>query len=139
MQDPPCRMLPSDTTTRRIVVVGDDLTLQDGMVGYLQGIDYEVSRVRSAFEFFKRTDCRSFDLAILHVSAPDRGVLALSGYLRNVTGTRILMISEHASVEERLEGYRSGADLFMVGPVDFRDLAGAIAGLLQRLGPRSDR
>ena len=46
---------------------------------------------------------------------------------------RIILLTARASLDDRLVGYSSGADVYLVKPVDFQELSASITNILGRL------
>jgi DNA-binding response OmpR family regulator len=116
----------------RIIVVEDDDEFRQLLVRNLVVSGYAVKGVASALEFYKEIGKEEFDLAILDIGLPDQNGYILADYLRKNTAMRIVILSARSMIEERLDGYKSGADVYLVKPVDFRELNASIENLLKR-------
>jgi len=117
----------------RIIIVEDDQDLRESILQFLTLKGFDVTGVGSAIEFYGEIIKKPYCIAILDLSLPDQDGLVLSGYLRANTGIRILMLTARSSLEERLAGYESGADFYLVKPVDFRELAASLSSMIQRM------
>ncbi len=120
-----------ESTRRRVIVVDDELEFLKLIVHYLTFAGYDVTAVSTVFDFYQRIE-DSFELAILDVGLPDQSGLELAAYLRKNTDMRIIMLTGFSTINDRLAGYDSGADLYLSKPVDFRELVAAIKTLLNR-------
>ena len=123
---------PQAPLTGRVIIAEDDLPIRNCIVKYLTFIGYEVTGVGSALEFYQNLAIYSYQVAILDIGLPDQSGIALCEYLRNNTDLRIIMLTGHATIEDKLAGYNSGADIYLVKPVDFRELSASISNLLRR-------
>jgi DNA-binding response OmpR family regulator len=123
---------PQAPLTGRVIIAEDDLPIRNCIVKYLTFIGYEVTGVGSALEFYQNLAMYSYQVAILDIGLPDQSGIALCEYLRNNTDLRIIMLTGHATIEDKLAGYNSGADIYLVKPVDFRELSASISNLLRR-------
>ncbi len=116
---------------KRVIVVEDEEAFRRVIVHYLTLSGYEVTGVGSAFEFYQHIE-KPFDVAILDVGLPDQGGLVLAAYLRKNTDMRIILLTGLSSISDRVAGYNAGADLYLVKPVVFCEIAAAIKSLLSR-------
>lgn len=124
----------NDGVCKRIIIVEDDNDLRESMIEYLQLDGYSVTAVANAISLYKEIASQPcYALAILDLTLPDQDGLVIARYLRSNTDIRILMLTARSSVDERLAGYESGADLYMIKPVHFPELSASVANLLDRL------
>lgn len=117
----------------QVIIVEDDDDLRESIIEYLKLSGIAVAGVGTALEFYQAIAIKKYAIAILDLALPDQDGLVLSRYVRANTTMRILMLTARTSVEERLAGYESGADFYLLKPVDFRELAATIKNLLQRI------
>ncbi|NTV01353.1 MAG: response regulator transcription factor [Chlorobiaceae bacterium] len=121
----------------RVIIVEDDQPLRNSVVKYLTLEGYEVTGVSSAHEFYQCMFAEPYAVAVLDVGLPDQSGMVLTEYVRKNTDMRIIMFTALASIEDQLAGQQAGADVYLVKPVDFRQLSAAIASLLRRLAESS--
>ncbi len=117
----------------RIIIVEDDMLLRNSLVEYLTLHEYDVTGTGSAGEFYCQFALQPYDIAILDIGLPDQDGMVLSEYLRKNSAVRIIMFTARASVDDKIAGYKAGADIYLVKPVDFRELAVAVDALASRL------
>lgn len=129
----------SDSCTGRIIIVEDDYDFRDSLDEFLQTQGYEVTSLGSAIDVYETIRQKNYDLAIIDPVLPDQDGMVIAKYLSSNTNTRVLIISEHSSIEAKLRGYESGAGMYLVKPVDVREISVAAAALLQtNLSPHKD-
>jgi len=126
-------MSKNATDAKRIIIVEDDSDLRDSIIKYLRLKGYDVTGVGTALDFYAEVAADNYAVAILDLALPDQDGLVISQYIRSNTGMRILMLTARTSVEDRLAGYESGADVYLLKPVDFRELAASLENLFGRL------
>lgn len=117
----------------QIIIVEDDRDLRESMEEYFTLAGYRVSVASSAREFYQQLSLKKFALAILDIGLPDQEGFILAEYARKNTDMRIIILSGRSSAEDRFTGYSAGADIYMVKPVDCRELAVSVANLLSRI------
>ncbi|WP_236848217.1 response regulator transcription factor [Chlorobaculum limnaeum] len=116
---------------RSVVIVQDDSDFRDSLGKFLQIKGCDVTALGSAIDFYDTIRKKEYDLAIIDPGLPDQDGFVIAKYLSSNTNTRILMISERSSIEDKLRAYESGAGFYLVKPVDFREIDSAAAALIQ--------
>lgn len=127
------RNTPHNPSVNRIIIVEDDADLRDSLVKYLTLRGYDVTGVGSAIEFYQHVSSDAYKLAILDIGLPDQNGLVLTEYLRNNTDMRIIILTAQSTLDDKIYGYHAGADVFIVKPVDVRELAATVSSLLGRV------
>ncbi|NTV03045.1 MAG: response regulator transcription factor [Chlorobiaceae bacterium] len=120
--------------SKRIIIVEDDRDLLENMVKYLRLAGYEVTGTASAGEFYRHIATEAFSLAVIDIGLPDQSGLVLSEYVRNNTDMRIILLTARSTLDDKLNGLKSGADFYMVKPVDCSELSATIENMFMRLG-----
>jgi len=80
---------------------------------------------------------RRFEAAILDVNLPHYDGLSVASYLSENTDMAIVMITGRDSSEDRVRGYLSGADIYLVKPVDCDELSAALSTLTRKRRQRT--
>ena len=119
-----------------ILVVDDDDRLRDLLKQYLSGNGYRVTGAGDSAEARARLRSMAFDLIVLDVMMPGEDGLSLTGSLKTVSDTPILLLTARAEPEDRIDGLERGADDYLVKPFEPRELVLRISNLLQR-APRT--
>ena len=74
------------------------------------------------------------DILLLDINLPDRsGYTIASEVKQRYPKVGIIMLTARAEIDDRVLGFEVGADVYMVKPVDFRELHACIKSLLARL------
>jgi DNA-binding response OmpR family regulator len=124
----------------RILVVEDDSRMADTLVSGLTSNGYQVTLARTGEEAFFLVHSTQFDLVLLDLTLPQRGGLEILAQIRaQQLPLRVLILTSHNSVDDRVTGLNSGADDYLGKPFSFPELLARIASLLRRLPapPRS--
>ena len=118
---------------RRILVIEDEQkiadTLQQGLRehGYTVDVAYDGKKGLSAFE------SSSFHLVVLDINLPGINGYELCKLIRTRnTEVPIIMLTALTSLNDKLEGYDSGADDYVIKPFEFKELLMKIRVLLKR-------
>ena len=122
MTDSPCNIL----------LVEDDTDLRESILRYLALAGLQAKGAASAKEFYLRLDQASFDVVILDIGLPDQSGFVLADYLRQNTGSGIIILTAHSAIQEKVQGYEAGADLYLVKPIEMEELSAAIKSMASR-------
>jgi len=117
----------------RVIVADDDSELQEGLVEYLHQAGFDAYGVGSGLECYRALAGIPFNVAVIDVGLPDQSGFTIAEYLREHTTMGVIIMTARDGMEDRLQGYDSGADLYLTKPVDCRELAAAIRNLAVRL------
>ncbi len=116
----------------KVLIVEDDQDLRESVVEYLAMAGFQTESVRNAAEFYQAVSVGSWSVVVVDIGLPDQTGYVLVEYLRSNTGMKVIILTARDAIEDRVKGYDSGADLYLVKPVDCRELAAAITSLAQR-------
>lgn len=118
-----------------VVVVEDERDLRDEVVEYLATHDLSVRAAATGAELDRLLDECPADAVVLDLGLPGEDGVAIARRLRQRSpATGIVMMTARARVEERILGYETGADVYLVKPVDFGELIAAIRATVRHRG-----
>lgn len=121
--------------TANILVVEDDLHLGFLLVELLEGEGYQVKLCKDGQMGLQALQRQHFDLCIFDVMMPRLDGFALAEQMPAVAqGTPFLFLTAKSRKEDKLRGYASGAEDFLVKPFDEEELLCKIAVVLRRGG-----
>ena len=103
------------------------------LVSGLEAAGYEVVAASSAEEGFFLVHSLRPDLLLLDLTLPQRNGLDVLRQIRKEgMDLRVLILTSHNSVEDRVEGLKTGADDYLGKPFSFPELTARIDALLRR-------
>lgn len=117
----------------KVLLVEDDQDLRDSVVEWLELNGTHITAVGSAAEFYQALPRNHFDIAVIDLGLPDQEGYVLAEYIRANTGMGVIILTARSTIEDKLKGYRSGADLYLVKPVDCRELSAVIGSIAARM------
>jgi len=123
-----------EDSVARIVVVEDDDSVRDAIVGYLSRHAFDVTGVCDVPDFDASADGIRADLVILDVMLPGEDGLSLCRRLRD-TGPPVLMLSALGDTTDRIVGLEIGAADYLAKPFDPRELLARVRAILRRDTP----
>jgi DNA-binding response OmpR family regulator len=110
------------------------------MIKFLKKDGYEVFESENGAQALDVLDSSHIDLLITDVMMPIKDGIQLSLELREA-GYKlpILIITARESIEDKKTGFSSGADDYMVKPIDMDEMLMRVSALLRRSGISSDK
>lgn len=123
----------------KVLIVEDDQDLRESVVEYLAMAGFEVSGVRNAAEFYQTIGLGGWNVVVIDIGLPDQSGFVLVEYVRANTNMKVIILTARDALDDRVKGYDAGADLYLVKPVDCRELAAAITSQAQRHSSRVAR
>jgi len=121
------------STPGRILVIEDDRRMAEALVSALSSNGYETNLARTGEEGFFLVHSTHPDLVVLDLSLPQRSGLEILAQMRaQPTPPRVLILTSHNSVDDRVTGLNAGADDYLGKPFSFPELLARISSLLRR-------
>lgn len=116
-----------------ILLIEDDLAVGRALQSVLQDDGHGVVWVRLAAEARLRIGDAAFDAALLDLSLPDGDGLDLLRHARAHGCTLpVLLITARDSLAQRLAGFDSGADDYLIKPFDIPELLARLRAVVRR-------
>ncbi|KKO44862.1 transcriptional regulator [Arsukibacterium ikkense] len=123
----------------RILLVEDDELLAKGMITRLKRMGYQPELCTTGSQALLAAQGSSFELMILDLGLPDGFALDIIRQLRHGGVTMpILVLTAQSQLETKLTALNSGADDYLVKPIDVLELEARIRVLCRRQQQRTD-
>ncbi len=122
--------------TKRLLVVDDEPKLLRAIALDLKGEGYAVSTARSGNEALVSVAQRLPDLIVSDIRMPGMDGYALARRLRQNQSTAlipIVFLTAKDTTEDRIEGFRTGVDAYLIKPFEPDELLAVIASILSRV------
>lgn len=117
----------------KILLVEDDLRIQEVIKEGLKDENYELVLVSSAEEAIIESKKQTFSVYILDIMLPGMNGIELCKWLRDVGHKEsILLLTAKSRVDEKLEGFRAGADDYLTKPFEVAELKARIMALIRK-------
>lgn len=121
---------------QKILIIEDDRKLSTALASGIEAAGYEVATASSAEEGFYLVHKLQPDLLLLDLTLPQRNGLEVLRQIRQEgADVRVLILTSHNAVEDRVTGLQSGADDYLGKPFSFPELIARIEALLRRFLP----
>jgi two-component system, OmpR family, response regulator PhoP len=116
-----------------VYLVDDDEGYREEMALGLSRLGLDVHAFHGAAALYRAYAARPSDIVILDICLEGEDGLSIAAHLRATRSVGIIMATGRSSVDDRIKGLERGADVYLVKPVDVRELAATVAALNQRL------
>ncbi len=117
----------------RIIVVEDEADLRDDLVDYLNRCGFHVCGASSGEEMDALLNSHGADVIVLDVNLPNEDGFSVAQRVRAVSQAAIIMLTARSGLIDRVIGLELGADVYLVKPIDFREVEAQIKALFRRL------
>ncbi|MCF8207985.1 MAG: response regulator transcription factor [Rhodoferax sp.] len=117
-----------------IIVVEDNDDLRESTHDALKALGHAMRGVKGAPELDIALANGGADLLILDINLPGEDGLCVARRMRQSTpDIGIIMVTARARLEDKMQGYASGADIYLTKPVAMGELSAAIQAVARRL------
>lgn len=117
----------------RVLLAEDDPLLGDGLRAGLRQRGFEVDWVRDGVAAERELRAEPFAAAVLDLGLPRTdGLQVLAAARRAGVRTPVLVLTARDAVPDRIKGLDTGADDYIVKPVDLDELAARLRALVRR-------
>ncbi|OQY66268.1 MAG: DNA-binding response regulator, partial [Rhodocyclaceae bacterium UTPRO2] len=118
----------------RILVVEDNRDILANLADYLALKGYEVDCAQDGLSGLHLAATNHYDLIVLDVMLPGMDGYALCQRLREGErrDTPVIMLTARDALDDRLQGFRTGADDYVTKPFALPELAARIEAVLKR-------
>ena len=116
----------------KILVVDDDIDILTIVKDNLELDGYEVFTATQGKEAIAIFEKEAIDLIILDLMLPDMDGILVCRATRTNSHVPIIMLTAKDSVSDKVLGFESGADDYIVKPFDYLELAARIKARLRR-------
>jgi two-component system, OmpR family, copper resistance phosphate regulon response regulator CusR len=117
----------------RLLIVEDDDKTARALESGLQNENFSVALARTGEEASLILNTESFDLVVVDWMLPGRdGIEVLKGLRARDTKTPVLLLTARDAIADRVLGFESGADDYLIKPFAFAELIARIRSLLRR-------
>jgi len=118
----------------QIALVEDNADLRDDLQFQLSSQGLKVAALADAVALDRHLRKARCDIAILDIGLPGENGLSIAARLRQAYPSMgIIMLTARGELDSRLNGYKQGADIYLVKPVDWRELLAQIQALHRRV------
>ncbi|MEU0162058.1 response regulator transcription factor [Streptomyces sp. NPDC006261] len=123
-----------DAARGRVLVVDDDPTVAEVVVGYLHRAGYAVERAGDGAAALERFAAARPDLVVLDLMLPAMDGFEVCRRMRAHGPVPVIMLTARGDEEDRILGLETGADDYVTKPFSPRELVLRVESVLRRAG-----
>lgn len=116
-----------------VYLVDDDEDFREEMVLGLSGLGLNVQGFQSAAALYRAYASKPSQIVILDIGLDGEDGLSIAAHLRASQSIGIIMATARGAINDRIAGLENGADVYLVKPIDVRELAATVVALNSRL------
>lgn len=119
----------------KILIVDDDSQIRDWLKLDLQLSGFNIDTAMNGKQGLYKALEGNFDLIVLDVMMPEMDGFEVCKNLRSDTRTRdipVILLTAKGTIEDKVIGFNSGADDYLVKPFDIQELLVRLRALLRR-------
>lgn len=116
----------------KVLIADDEIKIRETLKDYLTAKGFEVTLAKDGETAVYSAEKESFDLIILDVLMPNKDGLEACKEIREITDVPILFLSALGQEENLLDGYKYGADDYIVKPFPLSVLSEKISAMIKR-------
>ena len=119
----------------RVFIIEDERHLAESIARRLEEEGYSVDVANDGEDGFRLAISKKYHLIILDLLLPKKdGLQVLRELRRDKVNSMILVLTAKSTIDDRVEGLKSGADDYLSKPFAFAELTARIESLLRRQG-----
>lgn len=118
----------------RVLLIEDDDDIRDAVVAALQAEKMTARGLSDGHDLERELEAFRPDVVLLDWMLPGRDGPALARVTRRHTDAGVLMLTARDEERDRLRGFDSGADDYVVKPFSMAELVARVRALTRRLG-----
>ncbi|MFG6116891.1 response regulator transcription factor [Halobacillus sp. MO56] len=119
---------------RKILIVDDEMEMRQLLRLYLMQ-NYETSEAEDGYQALEKIRKDDYDLMILDIMMPHMDGWQTIEEVRNISNLPIIFLTAKGSTEDKVNGFSTGADDYLVKPFEEAELVARIEALLRRTKP----
>ena len=118
----------------RLLIIEDDKTIAGNLYEFMQARGHVVDAAADGVTGLHLAVSQPFDVIVLDIGLPGMDGLAMLRKLRKEAklATPVLLLTARDSLSDKLDGFREGADDYVVKPFSLREVEARLEALVKR-------
>lgn len=116
----------------KILLVDDDTDILEINRAFLEGEGYEIVTATTIAETMEKVQTHNFDCIVLDVMLPDGSAFELPPRIQVYSDAPIIFLTAREQVEDKITGFKSGADDYITKPYSLPELSLRINAHIKR-------
>lgn len=124
----------------KILILEDEIGIRSFVSINLKREGYEVIEAGTGSEAIEKIDSeKNISVALLDIMLPDISGIEICKYIREkYENVGIIMLTAKSQEEDKIEGFISGADDYIIKPFSIKELLARVGALMRRVNKESD-
>ena len=124
----------------KILVLEDEIGIRSFVSINLKREGYEVIEAGTGSEAIEKLNSeKNISVALLYIMLPDMSGIDVCKYIReNYDNIGVIMLTAKSQEEDKIEGFVSGADDYIIKPFSIKELLVRVAALIRRVQKNND-
>ena len=118
----------------KLLVVDDEARIRELIRKYAAFEGYEVAEAADGMEAVEKCRAGKYDLIIMDVMMPELDGFSAVREIRKFARTPVIMLSARGEEYDRIHGFETGVDDYVVKPFSPRELMMRVGAILKRSG-----
>lgn len=123
---------------RKILVVDDEQNIRQIILKYAKFEGYDAEEASNGLEAVDMCRKNDYDLIIMDIMMPELDGFSACREIRKTKNTPVIMLSARGEEYDRIHGFETGVDDYVVKPFSPRELMMRIAAVLRRSGKEGE-
>ena len=119
-------------TMSRILIVDDEENIRNIIKKYAVFEGYSVTEAANGMDAVERCRNEKFDIIIMDIMMPELDGFSACREIRKFTDTPVIMLSARGEEYDRIHGFETGVDDYVVKPFSPRELMMRVEAILKR-------
>lgn len=116
----------------RLLIAEDESDYLATLAKVMRAQGYAVDEAQDGIDALHKAQINDYDAIILDVMLPEKDGFDVLSELRLTRKTPVLMLTARGRTQDRVRGLDTGADDYMVKPIDLHELAARVRALIRR-------
>ncbi|MBY7143465.1 response regulator transcription factor [Virgibacillus sp. NKC19-3] len=121
----------------KILVVDDEERIRRLIRMYLERDDYEIDEAENGKDALQKALKNDYDVILLDIMMPEMDGIEVCRELRKEKETPVIMLTAKGEESNRVQGFETGADDYIVKPFSPREVVLRVKALLRRVSSSS--
>lgn len=122
-------------TDTPLLIVEDDPDLSGEMQFFLERHGFNASVAMRGADVDPWVRAHGAGVVLLDLGLPDEDGIHIARRLAEWPALRVVMLTARCTLEDRIEGFQAGADVYLTKPVDLGELLAVVSRVSRRLPP----
>ena len=124
----------------KILILEDEIGIRSFVSINLKREGYEVIEAGTGAEAIEKLNSeKNISVALLDIMLPDMSGIEVCKYIReNHDNIGVIMLTAKSQEEDKIEGFVSGADDYIIKPFSIKELLARVAALIRRVKKNND-